>query len=64
MGYSGFPYQLPRLRSGEDTPASPHGVGTTRGMTVTGYKPSHLFGVKCGARGHSRQWERPSCLIG
>ena len=29
------------LQTGEDTPASPCGVGTTRGATVTGYKPSH-----------------------
>ena len=28
------------LQTGEDTPASPCGVDTTRGATVTGYKPS------------------------
>ena len=28
------------LQPGEDTPASPYGVDTTRGATVTGYKPS------------------------
>ena len=27
------------LQTGEDTPASPCGVDTTRGATVTGYKP-------------------------
>ena len=29
------------LHTGEDTPASPCGVDTTRGASVTGYKPSH-----------------------
>ena len=29
------------LQTGEDTPASPCGVDTTRGAAVTGYKPSH-----------------------
>ena len=29
------------LQTGEDTPASPCGVDTTRGAPVTGYKPSH-----------------------
>ena len=28
------------LQTGEDTPASPCGVDTTRGATATGYKPS------------------------
>ena len=30
----------PGLHPGEDTPASPHGVDTTREATVIGYKPS------------------------
>ena len=29
----------PGLHPGEDTPASPHGVDTTREAAVTGYKP-------------------------
>ena len=35
----------------EDTPASPHGVDTTREAAVTGYKPYCLIGVEQGARG-------------
>ena len=31
------------LRTGEDTPASPGGVDTTRGATVTGYKLSRKW---------------------
>ena len=29
----------PGLQPGEDTPASPHGIDTTREAAVTGYKP-------------------------
>ena len=38
------------LHLGEDTPAPPHGVDTTREATVTGYKPYCLIGVEQGAR--------------
>ena len=31
------------LQTGEDTPASPCGVDTTRGATNTGYKPSRYW---------------------
>ena len=42
----------PGLHPGEDTPASPHGVDTTREAAVTGYKPYCLTGVEQGARGY------------
>ena len=41
----------PNLHPGEDTPASPHGVDTTREAAVTGFKPYCLTGVQQGTRG-------------
>ena len=40
----------PDLHPGEDTPASLHGVDTTREAAVTGYKPYCEIGVEQGAR--------------
>ena len=40
----------PGLHPGEDTPASPHDVDTTREAAVTGDKPYCLIGVEQGAR--------------
>ena len=41
----------PGLQPGEDTPALPHGVDTTREAAVTSYKPYCLSGVEQGTSG-------------
>ena len=54
----------PGLHPGEDTPASPHSVDTTREAVVTGYKPYCSIGVEQSARGCFRRWERSSDFTG
>ena len=58
MGYSLSSIDIsPGLRPGEDTPASPHSVDTTRVVVVTSDK-SESIGVEKDARDYNRRWER------
>ena len=49
---------------GEDIPASPYRVESTRKAAVTDYKPQCLIGVVRGARSRFRRWEGSSNFIG
>ena len=58
LGYSLSSIDIsPGLRPGEDTPASPHSVDTTRVVVDTSYK-SESIGVEKDARDYNRRWER------